>query len=273
LQPLAGKHVGLIFEKPSLRTRTTFTIAVRELGGEVIEPPADVAFSGRESLEDVARNFERWLAALVVRTFAQSRLDRIAAAAPRLHVVNALTDEEHPCQALADMLTLRESLGDLKGRTLTFVGDGNNVAASLAHAGAMLGMNVRIASPHGYELPAAVAEAARSVARHDATILVTNDPLDAVTGADAVYTDVWASMGQEDQAAERERVFAPYQVNETLMRAAGPDTLFMHCLPAHRGYEVTDGVMDSANSVVFDQAENRLHAQKALLALLVTAGV
>ena len=269
IQPLAGKHVGLIFEKPSLRTRTTFTIAVRELGGEVIEPPADVAFGSRESLEDVARNFERWLAALVIRTFAQERLLRIAAAAPQLHVVNALTDEEHPCQALADMLTLREHLGSTAGRTVTFVGDGNNVAASLAHAGAMLGMNVRVASPPGYELPGAVADAARKVARHGALIEISNDPQAAVIGADAVYTDVWASMGQEDEAVARERIFAPFQVNEPLMASAGPDALFMHCLPAHRGLEVTDAVMDSPNSVVFDQAENRLHAQKALLTLLM----
>jgi len=269
MQPLAGKHVALLFEKPSLRTRTTFTIAVRELGGEVIEPPADVAFGGRETLEDVARNFERWLAGLVVRTFAQSRLDRLAAAAPRLHVINALTDEEHPCQALADMLTLREYLGPLEGRTLAFVGDGNNVAASLAHAGAMLGMNVRVASPAGYELPAAVAAAARAVAIGGAAVEVTTDVAAAVAGADAIYTDVWASMGQEDQTDARERIFAPYQVNEALLAAAGPNALFMHCLPAHRGHEVTDAVMDSPASIVFDQAENRLHAQKALLALLM----
>ncbi len=269
IQPLAGKHIGLIFEKPSLRTRTTFTIAVRELGGEVIEPRSSVVFEGRETLEDVARNFERWLAGLVVRTFGQDRLARLASAAPRLHIVNALTDEEHPCQALADMMTLRERFGSLAGRTLTFVGDGNNVAASLAHAGLMLGMSVRVASPAGYELPASVVEAAHAVARHGATVEVMNDPHAAVTGADAIYTDVWASMGQEDQAGARERIFAPYQVNEALMASAGPDALFMHCLPAHRGLEVTDSVMDSPNSVVFDQAENRLHAQKALLALLM----
>ncbi|HEX5068727.1 MAG TPA: ornithine carbamoyltransferase [Vicinamibacterales bacterium] len=269
LRPLEGRHVALLFEKPSLRTRTTFTVAIRELGGEVIEPTPDVAFGGRESVEDVARNLERWLDGAVVRTFAQDRLDRFAKAAPRLHVVNALTDEEHPCQALADMLTLRERLGDLAGRTLTFVGDGNNVAASLAHAGALLGVNVRVASPKGYELPAAVLAAARAVARLGAVIEVTNDVKGAVDGADAVYTDVWASMGQEDEADARARIFAPYQVNERLMIAAGPDTLFMHCLPAHRGLEVTDAVMDSGASVVFDQAENRLHAQKALLALLM----
>ena len=269
MQPLAGKHIGLIFEKPSLRTRTTFTIAIRELGGEVIEPRSSVVFEGRETLEDVARNFERWLAGLVVRTFGQDRLARLAAAAPRLHIVNALTDEEHPCQALADMMTLREQLGSVAGKTLAFVGDGNNVAASLAHAGLMLGMNIRIASPAGYELPSAVVDAASNVSRHGAVLELISDPRAAVVGADAVYTDTWASMGQEDEADARERVFAPFQVNESLMATAGPDALFMHCLPAHRGLEVTDGVMDSPNSVVFDQAENRLHAQKALLALLI----
>src|SRR5688572_2439402 len=269
-RPLAGRHIALLFEKPSLRTRTTFTIAVRELGGEIIEPNADVAFGGRESLADVARNFERWLSGVVVRTFAQSRLAEFAEAAPRLHVVNALTDEEHPCQALADMMTLREHFGDVAGRTLTFVGDGNNVAASLAHAGAMLGVNVRVASPAGYELPAGVVDAAAAVARHGATVQVTNDVAAAVSGADAVYTDVWASMGQESEADARERIFAPYQVNDALMAAAGDDALFMHCLPAHRGLEVTDSVMDSPASVVFDQAENRLHAQKALLSLLMS---
>jgi ornithine carbamoyltransferase len=269
MQPLAGQHVALLFEKPSLRTRTTFTIAVRELGGAVIEPHADVAFGGRETIEDVARNFERWLSGAVVRTFGQDRLDRLAAAAPKLHVVNALTDEEHPCQALADMMTLRERLGDLRGRTLTFVGDGNNVAASLAHAGAMLGMHVRIASPKGYELRGGVVKAAETVARDGATITQTNDPRAGVNGADAVYTDAWASMGQEDESDARARVFAPFQVNEALMAAAGGDAIFMHCLPAHRGHEVTDAVMDAPASVVFDQSENRLHAQKSLLALLM----
>ena len=269
LRPLAGRHVALLFEKPSLRTRTTFTVAVRELGGEVIEPPVEVAFGGRETVEDVARNLERWLEGAIVRTFAQAQLDRFAKAAPGLHVVNALTDEEHPCQALADMLTLREHVGDLSGCTMAFVGDGNNVAASLAHAGALLGVNVRIASPAGYELPTPVVEASRAVARHGATIDVTNDPVAAVAGAHAIYTDVWASMGHEDEADARARVFTPFQVNEALMAASGNGAVFMHCLPAHRGREVTDAVIDSPASVVFDQAENRLHTQKALLALLM----
>jgi ornithine carbamoyltransferase len=267
--PLAGRHVALLFEKPSLRTRSTFIIAVRELGGEVIEPPADVALGSRETVEDVARNLERWVSGAVVRTFAQERLERFAAAAPGLRVVNALTNEEHPCQALADMLTLRERLGELTGRTIAFVGDGNNVALSLAQAAAMLGVHVRVASPTGFELPEAAADAARAGARFDATVTVMHDPVEAVRGADAVYTDVWASMGQEDQAEAREGIFEAYQVNDALMAGARPDALFMHCLPAHRGHEVTSSVMDSPASVVFDQAENRLHTQKALLSLLL----
>jgi ornithine carbamoyltransferase len=268
-QPLAGQHIALLFEKPSLRTRSTFVIAVRELGGEVIEPPADVAFGGRESVEDVARNLERWVNGAVVRTFAQERLARFAAAGERLHVVNALTDEEHPCQALADVMTLQERFGDLTGRTVAFVGDGNNVAVSLAHAAVMLGMHVRVASPAGFELPAAAVAAAERVARDGATVTVTNDPVSAVAGADAVYTDVWTSMGQEAEADTRTGLFRPYQVNQALMDEAAAHGLFMHCLPAHRGDEVTDEVIDSSASVVFDQAENRLHAQKALLVWLL----
>jgi ornithine carbamoyltransferase len=266
---LAGQHVALLFEKPSLRTRSTFVIAVRELGGEVIEPPADVALGDREAVEDVARNLERWVTGAVVRTFAQQRLARFAAAAPGLHVVNALTNEEHPCQALADLLTLREAAGTLAGRTIAFVGDGNNVAASLAHAGAMLGVHVRVASPEGFTLPAHVVTQAAAVAREGGTVDVLTDPVEAVRGADAVYTDVWTSMGQEAEAASREEAFRPYQVNAALMRAAGPKAYFMHCLPAHRGAEVTDDVIDAMQSVVFEQAENRLHTQKALLTLLM----
>jgi ornithine carbamoyltransferase len=268
-QTLAGRHVALLFEKPSLRTRSTFVIAVRELGGEIIEPPADVAFGGRESVEDVARNLERWVAGTVVRTFAQDRLEVFAKAATRMRVVNALTDEEHPCQALADIMTLGERLGSLPGRTVAFVGDGNNVAASLAHACAMAGMHLKVASPAGFELPGAVVNAAADAARHGGSVTVMNDPVEAVANADAVYTDAWASMGQEAEADARELAFQNYQVNNALMAQAAPDALFMHCLPAHRGHEVTDEVIDSPQSVVFDQSENRLHTQKALLALLM----
>ena len=268
VRPLVGHHVALLFEKPSLRTRSTFQIAVRELGGDVIEPPADVALGGRESIADVARNLERWVYSAVLRTFAQARLEAFAAAAPSLRVVNALTDEEHPCQALADALTLLEKFGDLRGRTIAYVGDGNNVATSLAQVAVMLGAHVRVGSPAGFELSPRVQASIGACARDDATLTVTNDPAEAVRGADAVYTDVWASMGQESEAAERHEIFAPFQVNTALMSHAAPGALFMHCLPAHRGDEVTDDVIDSSASVVFDQAENRLHTQKALLAML-----
>ncbi|MGH9315435.1 MAG: ornithine carbamoyltransferase [Vicinamibacterales bacterium] len=268
-RPLDGLHVALLFEKPSLRTRTTFQIAVRELGGEVIEPPAEVALGGREDARDVARNLERWVAAAVIRTFAQARLQEFAAAAPSLHVVNALTDQEHPCQALADLLTLEEHLGSVRGRMIAFVGDGNNVATSLAHAGVMCGARVRVASPRGFELPAKVLRECERIKRYGGAVEVTHDPRAAVAGADAVYTDVWTSMGQEGEAQARHEAFAPFQVNAALMAHAGSGAIVLHCLPAHRGEEITDEVIDSASSVVFDQAENRLHTQKALLAMLV----
>lgn len=269
-RPLEGRHVALLFEKPSLRTRSTFQIAVRELGGDVIEPPADVVLGGRETVADVARNLERWVYGAVIRTFAQSRLEAFADAAPSLRVVNALTDEEHPCQALADCLTMIEKWGDLRGRTIAFVGDGNNVAASLAQAAAMLGASVRVASPAGFELPQHVRDTVNGVARFGGGVEVTNDPIEGVLGADAVYTDVWASMGQESEAGSRRVAFAPFQVNAELMSHSAPDALFMHCLPAHRGDEVTDEVIDSPASVVFDQSENRLHTQKAMLAILAS---
>jgi ornithine carbamoyltransferase len=270
-QPLEGQHVALLFEKPSLRTKSTFQIAVRELGGQTIEPTEEAALGGRETIADVARNLERWVSMVVFRTFAQSRIEALATAAPRLKVVNALTDEEHPCQALADCLTLIERLGNLRGRTIAYVGDGNNVAASLAQAATMLGAVVRVASPQGFELPAAIQSSVEKCATSGGRLELFTDPAAAVNGADAVYTDVWTSMGQESQGAERHRIFAPYQVNSALMSRAESDALFMHCLPAHRGDEVTDEVMDSAASVVFDQSENRLHTQKALLAMLATA--
>jgi ornithine carbamoyltransferase len=267
-KPLEGQHVALLFEKPSLRTRSTFQIAVRELGGDVIEPPAEVALGSRESIGDVARNLERWVDIAVVRTFAQARLEAFARAAPRLRVVNALTDEEHPCQALADCLTLIERFGSLRGRTVAFVGDGNNVALSLAQAVTMLGGRVRVATPDGYGLSPAAIAVIRAHAARGASVEVTTDPAAAVGGADAIYTDVWTSMGQEAEADARRERFLRYQVNGALMSLAATGAVFMHCLPAHRGDEVTDDVIDSAASVVFDQAENRLHTQKALLTLL-----
>jgi ornithine carbamoyltransferase len=267
-QPLEGQHIALLFEKPSLRTKSTFQIAIRELGGQTIEPSEDVTFGGRESIVDVARNLERWVAAAVLRTYAQSRLEEFANAAPKLRVVNALTDEEHPCQALADCLTLIEHFGSLRGRTIAYVGDGNNVAASLAQAATMLGATVRIASPKGYELPAAMQASVAQCAAAGGRLELTSDPVEAAAGADAIYTDVWTSMGQEAEGADRDRIFRPYQVNPALMSHAAPGALFMHCLPAHRGDEVTNDVIDSPASVVFDQSENRLHTQKALLAMM-----
>jgi ornithine carbamoyltransferase len=266
---LTGAHVALLFEKPSLRTRSTFEIAVRELGGEILNVSAELAEGTREPLEDIARNLERWVDALVIRTFAHEKAAALAAAAPRLHVINALTDAQHPCQALADALTLREQWGNCAGRRLAYVGDGNNVAASLTHAATMMGITIHLASPDGYALPDHVIAEARDVACAGAEVRCFTDPCEAVAGVDAVYTDVWTSMGQEAETAERRAVFAGYQVNARLMAAAGADALFMHCLPAHRGEEVTHEVLESTASVVFEQAENRLHAQKALLLMLL----
>ena len=270
-EALDGRHVAMLFDKPSLRTRTTFEIAVRELGGHVVSLQADVALGRREPAEDVARNLERWVDSVVIRTFSQRLLKQFAAAAPHLHVVNALTDEEHPCQAIADFLTLHERWGTIRGRTVAFVGDGNNVAASLAHAAALLGANLHVASPKGYQLPLTVVQQATSAARHGARLRLFNDAVDAVAGADAVYTDTWTSMGQESEADARRLTFAPYQVNDGLMALANPGALFMHCLPAHRGEEVTADVFESPAAVVFDQAENRLHGQKALLLMLLAS--
>ena len=267
---LNGRHVATLFDKPSLRTRTTFEIAIRELGGHVVGLQPDVALGRREPVADVARNLERWVDAVVIRTFSQVVMQEFAAAAPRLHVINALTDEEHPCQALADFLTLRERFGPLKGKTLAFVGDGNNIAASIAHAAAMLGVNCHVASPELYQLRHGVVQQATAVARHGARLRLFTDPADAVAGADAVYTDVWTSMGQESETEARRQAFGGFQVNEELMAAAKPGALFMHCLPAHRGEEVTADVFESDASVVFDQAENRLHGQKALLLMLLS---
>ncbi len=266
---LGGAHVAMLFEKPSLRTISTFEIAVHELGGNIITPFPDVALSPREPVIDVARNLERWVKCAVIRTYAHSIVLEFAKAAPRMHVINALTDQEHPCQALADFQTLREVWGTWTGRTLAFIGDGNNVATSLAQAGVMLGVNIHIASPAGYELSDAVIQQASRVARHGAQIRLFRDPAEAVKGAQAVYTDVWTSMGQEAEATERRNAFAGYQVTAQLMRQAAPGASFMHCLPAHREEEVTTDVIESGISVVFDQAENRLHAQKALLYTLM----
>jgi len=263
---LNGRHIGMLFDKPSLRTRTTFEIAIRELGGHPVALQPDVALGRREPVADVARNLERWVDAVVIRTFSQHLLQEFAAAASRLHVVNALTDQEHPCQALADFLTLQERIGPPRGRTIAYVGDGNNVATSLVQAALLSGVSVRVATPKGDALSADVRATAERAAQHGATLTAIEDPVKAVDGVDAVYTDVWTSMGKENEAASRLLRFRPYQVNAALMAHARPDAVFMHCLPAHRGDEVTDEVMDGPQSVVFDEAENRLHAQKGILA-------
>jgi len=267
---LRGCHVAMLFEKPSLRTRSTFEIAIRELGGHALQLPEQFAGGEREPLQDIARNLERWVKALVIRTYEHTNVTTLAAMTPRLHVINALSDQEHPCQALADMLTLREHWGTCQGRTIAYVGDGNNVATSLAHAAPQLGVSVHLASPRGHELPSRVIDDATRGARDGAHLRVFGDPREAVAGVDAVYTDVWASMGQEQEAAARRLTFRPFQVDGALMEAAAPGALFMHCLPAHRGEEVTADVFESPASVVFDQAENRLHTQKALLAMLLS---
>jgi ornithine carbamoyltransferase len=272
-QALRGKQLALIFEKPSLRTRVTFEVAMTSLGGYAIYLDHTKPRLGeRESIKDVARNLERWVHGIVARTFAHSAVQELADHAS-IPVINALTDLLHPCQALADYFTLGEKLGRLKGLKLAFVGDGNNVCHSLLITGAKLGVSVNVATPPGFEPKAEMVEDAKALAKKSgAKVHLFKDPVEAVAGAQAVYTDVWASMGQEYAAHLRSQVFAPYRVTEELMAAAGSGALFMHCLPAHRGQEVTDAVIDSAQSIVFDQAENRLHVQKALLLLLMQNG-
>jgi ornithine carbamoyltransferase len=268
---LAGRHIGLLFEKPSLRTHATFEVAIRELGGSPLNLPAEFAGGSREPIDDVARNLERWVHGLVVRTYAQEKVETYARSASRMPVINALTNEHHPLQALADVMTMRERWGRAPGRVVAYVGDGNNVATSLAHASCMAGVSVHVASPHGYELPQRVIDEASRIATGGAEVRCFADANDAVAGVDAIYTDVWASMGEENEAAARRLVFAPYQVNDQLMSRAAPSAMFMHCLPAHRGDEVTAAVIESEASVVFDQAENRLHTQKALLLMLLAS--
>lgn len=268
---LGGRYLALIFEKPSLRTRVTFEVGITSMGGSAIFlDHTGTRLGERECIKDVARNLERWVHAIVARTFEQCAVDELAAHAS-IPVINALSDRFHPCQALADFFTLEEQFGGLRGLKVAYIGDGNNVCHSLLLAGARLGAHVRVATPGGYEPDAAiVAEAKRAAsATADSKVEILRSPEEAVAGAQAVYTDVWASMGQEEEAAERKRIFAPYQVNEALMAQAAPDAVFLHCLPAHRGLEVADAVIESPQSVVFDQAENRLHAQKAILLTLL----
>ena len=266
-QSLKGQYLSLLFEKPSLRTRVTFELAIKQLGGDSVLTTGPIG--DREPLKDVARNLDRWTNGIVARTFSQQTIDELAHWS-ELPVINALSDRFHPCQALADIFTLQEHFGDLAGLKLAFVGDGNNVAHSLMLSALRMGMNFSIATPHGYEPDAEiVAQAEALAAVSGAQLAISNDPSEAVSGAQAVYTDVWASMGHEHEQDERLADFAQFQVNQKLFAQASDEAVFLHCLPAKRGQEVTDEVIESDQSVVFDQAENRLHVQKALLLMLI----
>jgi ornithine carbamoyltransferase len=265
---LAGRYITLLFEKPSLRTRLTFELAIKQLGGDCVVQNGPIG--DREPLKDIARNLDRWTNAIVARTFSQKTIDELAhwSSVP---VINALSDRFHPCQALADVFTLQERFGDLQGLKLAFIGDGNNVANSLMLSALRLGMSFALATPAGYEPDAEiVAQAEALAAMTGGQLVLTNDAAEAASGAKAVYTDVWASMGQEHEKDQRLRDFASYQVNAGLLEQAAPDAVFLHCLPAKRGEEVHDEVIESPQSAVFDQAENRLHVQKALLLMLLS---
>jgi len=268
---LAGRNLAMIFEKPSLRTRVTFEVGISSLGGTAVYlDHADTHLGDRESIPDVGRCLSRWVQGIVARVFSQDALETLAAYA-KVPVINALSDLYHPCQTLCDFFTIEEKFGSARGVTLAYVGDGNNVCHSLMVAGARVGAHVRIATPEGYEPDAKILETARCAATAtQGTIELFRSPEEAVSGAQAVYTDVWASMGQEHEAEERAAIFAPYQVNSKLMSQAASDAVFLHCLPAHRGSEVTDEVMESPRSIVFDEAENRLHVQKAILLMLLS---
>lgn len=270
---LEGKTAALVFEKPSLRTRVSFEVGMKQLGGSAIYlSQAEVGLGQREPVRDVARVLSHYVSAIVARTYAQQTLVDLAEHA-NVPVVNALSDDEHPCQALADLLTVREKKGKLADVRIAFIGDGNNVSASLAVASALAGAEFVIASPPGYALTADIIEAAQTWARRTGGAFeMVVRPEDAVKGADVVYTDVWTSMGQESERRSRLEAFQGYQVNEELMALAKPDAIFMHDLPAHRGEEITDEVLEGPQSVVFQQAENRLHAQKALLAAIMAEG-
>ena len=268
---LAGRFLAMIFEKPSLRTRVTFEVGIAGLGGTAIFlDHAEAHLGERESIPDVGRSLSRWVHGIVARVFSQDALEILAAHAS-VPVINALSDIYHPCQTLCDFFTIEEKFGSTRGLKLAYVGDGNNVCHSLMIAGARVGAHVRIATPAGYEPDASIVAAARrDAAATQGTIELFRAPEEAVSGAQAVYTDVWASMGQENETDARASIFAPYQVNAKLMSRAAPDAVFLHCLPAHRGSEVTDEVMESPRSIVFDQAENRLHVQKAILLMLLS---
>lgn len=267
---LRGKTLGMVFQKPSLRTRVSFEMGMIHLGGQALYlSPDEIKLGVRESVPDVARVLSRYVDGIMARVFAHSHIQELAAYS-RVPVINGLSDYNHPCQALADFLTIWEKRGKLKGLKLAYVGDGNNVAVSLLFAAAKVGMDVALASPEGYELSNDVVKLGQEFAAQSGSqVELVRDPAAAVRGADVIYTDAWTSMGQEEEIERRLKVFPPYQVNAALVAQAKPDVMVMHCLPAHRGQEITDDVADGPNSVLFDQAENRLHAQKAILALLM----
>jgi len=267
---LSGKVLGLIFSKASTRTRVSFSVAMARLGGQTIDLNPQVSQVGRgEPVADTARVLSRYVNALSIRTFAQEELAEYAHWAS-IPVINALTDLEHPCQALADFLTLQEAFGSIEGLTLSYVGDGNNVAHSLMLCGALLGVNIRVGCPKGYEPDAGVLQQSRALAGDRCSIEVIQEPVAAVRGAHALYTDVWASMGQEEEKSEREQAFSGWCLNEELVAEADPKAIVLHCLPAYRGLEISAGAMEGSSSRIFDQAENRLHAQQALLAALLS---
>ena len=269
---LERRSVAMIFEKPSARTRVSFEVAVAEVGGHsVVLSDEELQMGRRESIEDVGRVLSRYVHAIVLRTFGQERLEFLAKAAS-VPVINALSDFEHPCQCLADLLTIRERKGDLAGVDLTYLGDGNNVAHSLLLGGALTGMRVRVATPPGFEpIPQVVSRAEEIAESTGGGVAVFTDPEAAISGADVLYTDVWASMGQEQEADERSLVFPAYRLDQAAVDRASPGVIVLHCLPAHRGQEITDEVIDGPHSAVWDQAENRLHTQKALLLFLLDA--
>jgi len=265
LPPLVGRTLAMLFQKPSLRTRVTFEAGMNQLGGHAVYLTEDTIMGARESVHDVARNLERFVDAIVARTGPHAVVVELAEKSA-IPVINGLTLREHPCQALADVFTIRERFGRLEGVVLAFVGDGNNVYHSLALLGAMLGMEVRLAHPSGYAPNTTIVERARALAvEFGGRLEFSSDPLEAVRGADVVYTDAWTSMGQEAETEERRDAFKGFRVDTALLEAAGPETVAMHCLPAHRGEEITSEVMDGPRSIIWDQSENRLHVQKALL--------
>jgi ornithine carbamoyltransferase len=267
---MAGTAVAMIFEKPSTRTRVSFEVAIASLGAHpVVLTSSELQLGRGETIEDTGRVLSRYVDAVVLRTFGQERLESLARTAT-VPIVNALSDFEHPCQALADLLTVREQKGGLAGVTLAYIGDGNNVAHSLLLAGAKSGMHLRVATPPGFEpIPQVVGRSEEISADSGGSVKVLHDPVEAADGADVLYTDVWASMGQESEATERTLMFQPYRLDQTLVDRAAADSIVLHCLPAHRGDEITDEVIDGPHSVVWDQAENRLHTQKALLLWLL----